>query len=43
MNLVNVALGNLGAKIKTYSSCLDPLQEPSNILFPDEDSLWATG
>lgn len=32
MNLVNVALENLGAGIKTYSSCLDSLQQASNIL-----------
>ncbi len=43
MNLVNVGLENLGAKIKTYSSCLDSLQEPANILDPTKDTLWATG
>lgn len=32
MNLVNVAIENLGAKIKTYSSFLDNLHEPTNIL-----------
>ena len=43
MNLVNVGLENLGAKIKAYSSCLDSLQQPTNVLDSAADSLWATG
>ena len=32
MNLLNVASEDLGAKIKTFSSYLDNLQQPNNIL-----------
>ncbi len=33
----------MGARIKTYSSCIDSLHDPNNILHPGESTLWATG
>lgn len=42
MNLVNVAIENLGAKIKTSSSYIDDRHHPGNILKPNDNSLWTT-
>jgi hypothetical protein len=43
MSLVNVALEEWGAKIKTFSSSADITQSANNILNEVQDSLWTTG